>query len=248
MKTIKIRDLRGALLEKFCAEDVLVGITNNRALAAVMVPVGPRWVEHIVEMNWSRVNQSVAEGEAERIAGRPFVSLDVALAAADASQPPVEPRPAATSERPLDIASPIAVMRRVSHLWSQPGHPTAPAQTSGTPSVRTVRIGDLNGEVLTEAGNAGELVAVTNDRILIAFLIPVTEQLVTHLVENNLSRVMYNVFRGEHERRSGTALTSLDEALTLSPSDVRSPAASALQRVEESRTAASQVGESVRES
>lgn len=78
------------------------------------------------------------------------------------------------------------------------------------PTAVTVRMGDLTAGVIEKAGISGQTVAVTHDRKLIAIVIPVTRDLVEFLLEQNMSRVLYNI--GLAEKQMGTAepMTSLD--------------------------------------
>jgi antitoxin (DNA-binding transcriptional repressor) of toxin-antitoxin stability system len=195
MRKIKIRELRGSTIEDLSRSEELVGITNGGRLAAVLVPVTQGWIEHIIESNWSRVAQSIVEGQHERLGARPLVSLEAALLAASTT-------------------------------------PHVEDEAAQDPPVRTVRVGDLSGGLLQEAGAEGQIIAVTNERVVVAFLLPVTERLVNHLVANNITRVMYNVARGERERQSGDPLTTLGEALALGPEDVKTPGEVAVQRSE----------------
>ena len=54
---------RGAKLEEAAGAGELVGLTRDRALIAVVVPMVQAWVEHIVDQNWSRILQSAASAE-----------------------------------------------------------------------------------------------------------------------------------------------------------------------------------------
>jgi antitoxin (DNA-binding transcriptional repressor) of toxin-antitoxin stability system len=77
-----------------------------------------------------------------------------------------------------------------------------PVHTSAgqdAPAAPTVRIGDLTAKLIERAGAAGHSVAVTHDRELIAIVIPVTRNLVEFLLEQNMSRVLYNVGLAEKE-------------------------------------------------
>ena len=80
MRTVNIRDLRGSGLADSARQGELLGITNYRQLIGVLVPVTPAWVEHLIEYNWSRVRQSVLEGEQEMARGTPMTTLDGLLA------------------------------------------------------------------------------------------------------------------------------------------------------------------------
>ena len=63
METISIRDLRGADLQQRARAGKPLAITNRRALIGVIIPASSAWVEHLVYNNWSRVRQSITEGE-----------------------------------------------------------------------------------------------------------------------------------------------------------------------------------------
>jgi len=88
---------------------------------------------------------------------------------------------------------------------SASGSPDAPAQ----PGARTVRIGDLTAKLIAQAGEAGHSLAVTHDRELIAIVIPVTRNLVEFLLEQNMSRVLYNLGLAEKEIGAKRPLTSM---------------------------------------
>jgi hypothetical protein len=80
MKTIKIRELRGSTLEEYARAGELVGLTRDRALIAVVVPMVQAWVEHMIDHNWSRVMQSVAAAEEDLNREADVVTLDDVLA------------------------------------------------------------------------------------------------------------------------------------------------------------------------
>ena len=84
-------------------------------------------------------------------------------------------------------------------------------QSSHSPSVRTVRVGDLSAKLIEEAGAAGQTLALTYDRVLVGTAVPVTRGLVEFLVEQNMSRVLYNIALGEKEVSEGGPLTTLDQ-------------------------------------
>jgi hypothetical protein len=88
----------------------------------------------------------------------------------------------------------------------------APGAPDGSPAqqaARTVRIGDLTATLIEKAGAAGHSLAVTHERELIAIVIPVTRNLVEFLLEQNMSRVLYNVGLAEKEIAADRSLTSL---------------------------------------
>jgi antitoxin (DNA-binding transcriptional repressor) of toxin-antitoxin stability system len=87
--------------------------------------------------------------------------------------------------------------------------PGAPDGSPDQPAARTVRIGDLTAALIEKAGTDGHSLAITHDRELIAIVIPVTRNLVEFLLEQNMSRVLYNLGLAEKEIASGRPVTSL---------------------------------------
>jgi antitoxin (DNA-binding transcriptional repressor) of toxin-antitoxin stability system len=85
----------------------------------------------------------------------------------------------------------------------------APDGQPAEPAARNVRIGDLTASLIENAGKAGHSLAVTHDRELIAIVIPVTRNLVEFLLEQNMSRVLYNLGLAEKEIATKRPLTSL---------------------------------------
>lgn len=84
---------------------------------------------------------------------------------------------------------------------------------SARPSVLTVRIGDLTASLIEKAGGDGQALAITHERELIGIVIPVTRGLVELLIEQNMSRVLYNIGLSEKQIRTSDMMTTLDEAL-----------------------------------
>src|SRR4051812_8223070 len=139
MKTIKIRELRGSTLEASARADELVGLTRDRALIAVVIPMGQAWVEHLVEQNWSRVMQSVATAEAELSSGAELSTLEDVLDTADStvdeSATTPEPRPLAspsgtsrgTAPASASVEGPVSELQRLTAALgaatSSPGEP-----------------------------------------------------------------------------------------------------------------------------
>src|SRR4051812_18593364 len=101
MKMINIRNVRGADLKKSAHDGELVGMLKNRSLIGIMVPVTPDWVAHVVEQNWSRVLQSVTEGEQAMLEGGPMVTLDDVLAQRAPAESPGRSSPGQTLPRLL---------------------------------------------------------------------------------------------------------------------------------------------------
>lgn len=212
MRMVNIRDLRGPVIEELSESKQLAGVTNNRVLAAIIVPVGEAWVDHLVEANWSRVYQNVAEGTYDRASTSQLVTLeDATLDGTEDSSVPLPPEQDEGSWS--DLTGSLSSVRRFARSILRLGDDQDEMAATETPELRTIRIGDLSGAQLSRAGEAGELLAVTNGRKLAAFLIPVTPALVMHLVENNLSRVMSSVLRGQQERHSRRPFETLNDVL-----------------------------------
>jgi hypothetical protein len=82
---------------------------------------------------------------------------------------------------------------------------------NGEPSVITVRIGDLTANLIEQVGAAGQTLAITHDRELTGIVIPVTRDLVEFLLEQNMSRVLYNIGLAEKQVKTADTLISLDQ-------------------------------------
>lgn len=108
-------------------------------------------------------------------------------------------------EKALDNAEVIPTLAEV---LKESGHPS-----TERPQLRHVSIREVNGSMIAEAAESHELLWITNGRAICGILVPVTPDWVQRLVEQNLSRIMYNVERGEKELRHGVATSTLDEAM-----------------------------------
>ena len=223
METVSIRDLRGSGLANRAHPGELLGITNYRQLIGVFVPMTPTWVEHLIEYNWSHVRQSVVEGERELATGAPMTTLDGLLADSGGQQPGAGQADGDPGDSPKKLAA--AAMTALA-LGGNPGQlpPVAEvfrrfrgalggsdASADERPSVRTVRVGDLSARVIEEAGGGGQTLALTHDRVLAGIVVPVTRGLVEFLVEQNMSRLLYNIGLGEKEISEGGPLTTLGQ-------------------------------------
>jgi len=235
METLSIRDLRGARLRESARLGRPLAITTHRVLIGVFVPVAAAWVEHLIECNWSHVQQSIAEGEQaiasddsrlitpDEVVGRSDVAgsefsrrgsghgshgshgshgggnaipLLASLAGGVVSQPPQGRR----FIEELHAAFNPASSRQAG---SGPADPDEPA-------VRAVRIGDITADLIERVGRAGQTLAITHDRELIGMVIPVTQDLVQFLIEQNISRVLYNIGLSESRMAAGEELAALD--------------------------------------
>ena len=88
MKTVSIRDLRGADLQESAREGKPLAVTNHRVLVGVIIPVVSAWVEHLIYYNWSHVCQSVAEAEQAVATGSPAIPLEAVLVGKTVVQTP----------------------------------------------------------------------------------------------------------------------------------------------------------------
>jgi hypothetical protein len=79
MRTISVRDISGAVITEATARQETLGITNNNVLAGVLVPVTSRWVEHMVDLNMSRILHGLQRGEKEISNKELLATLDDSL-------------------------------------------------------------------------------------------------------------------------------------------------------------------------
>lgn len=207
MKMVNIRSVRGENLKRSAEAGELVGVMKTRRLIGVMIPVTPNWVAHVIESNWSRVLQSVTEGESAMAGGGRMATLEDALLGGG-EQPPVG-QPAGRT-LPRMLAS-VGVLD---------------TEDSEMPPTQSVRVGDLSAAVVERAAAGGELLAVTHSGELLGIIVPVTERLVGYLINKNASRVHYNVGLGEKEAMTGEPWRTIEKALTDHP-DVVAPDAPA---------------------
>ena len=69
----------------------------------------------------------------------------------------------------------------------------------GVDAVQTIGIRDLSAPVIAAAADRDELIGITNGRVLAGVLLPFSTSYVQQLVEQNITRVLRNVARGEGE-------------------------------------------------
>lgn len=65
--------------------------------------------------------------------------------------------------------------------------------------------------MIRESARSRQTLAVTDRRELIGIIIPVSDQLVAHIMEDNLSRIRRNIIQGERELQASTRLPTLDD-------------------------------------
>lgn len=225
METVSIRNLRGESLRKNALKGKPLAITDRGALIAVVIPVAVAWVEHLIDYNWSHVRQSVAESE-QAIATGPQLTTIQDMIAGPASPGDGEEQGPEMPERlavPLVVAltggtvvqTPESeeVIQRLQTAWNPSGSAAGQEDRPAGPSVITVRIGDLTARLIKKAGGAGQILAITHERELIGIVIPVTQGLVGFLLEQNISRVLYNIGLGEKQLSTPGKMAPLDQVL-----------------------------------
>jgi len=237
MESVSIRNLRGKSLREYALRGKPLAITNHRALIGVVIPVAAAWVDHLIDYNWSHVRQSIAEGEQEIATGKPLTTLQDLINVPDAGEDDgngevhghhmperlaVPLVAALTGETVVQSQESEEIVERLRSAWN-PGSPgsqrgSEPGGQSGSeenqpagPSVRTVRIGDLTAGLIEKAGATGQTLAITHDRELIGIVIPVTRGLVEFLLEQNMSRLLYNIGLGEKQIRTPEKMTTLGQ-------------------------------------
>lgn len=222
METISIRDLRGKRLRECADEGRPLAVTNHRVLVGVFIPVATAWVEHLIEVNWSQVQQSIAESEQAIASGRTTLSTldDPATEAAveSVTEPAASGHPKKGPMKPFSLLASVAggiithvpQGRRLVEELHAALNPLAARHAGANSAVQTVRIGDITAELIDHAGKKGEALAITHNRELIGMIIPVTQDLVHYLIDQNVSRVLYNVGLSEMYAKSAEKLTALD--------------------------------------
>lgn len=179
MLTVAIRELDGAVLASAAEQHQVIGLTNDRRLAGVLIPVSRAWVENLVESNLSRVVQSVQRGERELASAARSLSL-------------------------VDGGAP-----QLTTLDDVLGGSMSPG---GGPRLRRVSLRDVDGTLIDEAAERQEALGITNNRVLAGVLVPVSRRWVEQLVDQNLSRILYNLEAGEKEMATGD-LVHLDSVV-----------------------------------
>ena len=76
MRRVSIRDLNGSLFEQAAESGELIGVTNDRRLAAVLLPVTPGWVDQIIEDHFSRLLRSIEQGHKATASGKPLLGWE----------------------------------------------------------------------------------------------------------------------------------------------------------------------------
>ncbi|MGD0606143.1 MAG: hypothetical protein ABSA53_21470 [Streptosporangiaceae bacterium] len=211
---MSIRDLRGGDLQEKAQAGEPLAVTNYRVLIGVIIPVSPAWVEQLVVHNWSRVGQSIAEGERAMTDAMAWSDGARTEEGGTASDPPGRTR--APGRRPAPLAAAMvgdAVVqtpesKSILDQLHAVFNPAAASENRPTASavVRPIRIGDLSAAQIEKAGAGRETLAITHDRKLIGILIPVTQDLVQFLIEQNMTSVLDNIWSGEKKLKDAVLL------------------------------------------
>jgi len=188
MRTIAIRELTAPALRQAAADNEVIGITNDRILAGILFPIGREWVQQLVEQNLSRIVRNVQRGEQE--------VRDVLAASDEADAPTSSAAPSFTKLE--DMTQEVTT-----------AHPAPGALER----IRRVHLRDMSGKLLRDAAEQGEAIVLTTDKVAAGVIFPVTQRWVTELVEQNLSRVLYNVTIGEKELAAGPHRVTLDDLI-----------------------------------
>jgi len=187
MYTVSLRNLRGKDLRESLLKGTPLVVTNRDVLIGFFIPVEADWVRHLIDFNWSQVSQSIVEGERSLSTALVVAVLDGMIAEGDA----------------------------IGYKQGQASTPSASAagreSMSANPSVITVRLGDLTALLIEETGARAQSLAVTYNRKLIGTLVPVTWNLVSFLIEQNLSRILYNIGLSEKHITTSEKMITLDE-------------------------------------
>ena len=228
METISIRDVRGKALLDRARKGEPLAITNYRVLIGVIIPAAEGWAQHLICQNWPYVGQSITEAEEAMAAGSRMTTLQEMIPEPDLADGTKPPGDATPDRSAVPLAAAIVdgavaqtpqsreVIGQLLATWNIPG-PSGQEDITADPApvhtIRTVRIGDLSAALIREAGANRQALAVTHDRELIGILVPVTQDLVQFLIEQNISRVRSNIDRAEEHLESEATMTTLDEEI-----------------------------------
>jgi hypothetical protein len=227
MRTINVRQIRGSDLRDAAALGELVGIQHNRALIGVMIPMSAAWTQHVIESNWSRLRQTLAASEEAIKNGN--VRKPPVIMREEAPEKSASVTTGVSLRSPMEIASAVAekAMSALGETLPAAEEAVGRALHLSRPSVGTVtqaepvRIGEISGKLIEEAGEAKRPLVITHDRELIGILIPVNPRLIQSLIEKNLSRVLHNVDLAE-KSLEGPDRNSLTTSRTLRSQKPRS--------------------------
>jgi hypothetical protein len=168
-------------------------------------------VQYLAARHWPRFQQSIEEGERAMAAAMARSAYEATRgdgAAPDDCDGRDSGRPdqlsvplAATTVGDTVIQTPESkdILDQLRAAFNPAASADGPEDRPDGPSL--VRIGDLSAARIEKAGAGGEMLAVTHDHRLIGFVIPVTQDLVQLLIEENINRVLENIWHGEKQLR-----------------------------------------------
>jgi antitoxin (DNA-binding transcriptional repressor) of toxin-antitoxin stability system len=195
MERISIRDLRGKALLDRARKGEPLAITEYRVLIGVIIPAAEAWAQHLICQNWERVQDDIAEAEQAMAAGSAMTTLEAAIVNDGVAETPQSKE----------------AIRQLHAAWNLPGSVgDGTDDPSPVHAIRPVRIGDLSATLIKEAGRGRQALAVTHDRELVGILVPVTQDLVQFLIEQNMSRVLGNIEQADELLESGDPMVTLD--------------------------------------
>jgi antitoxin (DNA-binding transcriptional repressor) of toxin-antitoxin stability system len=220
VETIRIRDLRGEALLDRARKGEALAITDHRVLIGVIIPAAEAWAQHLICQNWPEVERNITEAEQAMAAGPRMTTVeDIADAPLPDRTGPHRPRPRKKTAVPLEAAivgggiaqTPRSkeVIRRLYAAWNLADE--EPDDPSFVQAIRPVRIGDLSAALIRQAGLDRQALAVTHGRELVGILVPVTQDLVQFLIEQNMDRVLSSIEKAEDRLEAGDKMVTLDD-------------------------------------
>jgi hypothetical protein len=219
MKTVGIRELNAAKFRQLVDAGKLAGITSDRVLVGVFSPIGDQWLDHLLRMNRSRLIQSIDEGEKSLANEKPLTTLDDLDLDAPATGPTAGIPPSGKNPVAAVIENPLAAAHDLLALvGGLVTHQSEEHKTDAQPPLhRTIRIGDIGKQPILDAGKTGQMLVVTNRGQMLGIIIPVTQRLVAHMIEANLSRLRRTIPEGEAGLQLGATRTLTEILQTAVP-------------------------------
>lgn len=211
MEKISIRSLRGSTLRAHAQKGEWLAITNHRVLIAVLIPAAEGWVQHLIRQSWPQVRQNIDEAENAMAAGQPITAIDDMMPAAVRPGTPLEAAivGGAVAQAPMSEVT----IGKLSAALNPPAPGTDEDDGTARYPVRTVRIGELSARLIGDAGANRQVIAVTHDHELLGILVPVTQDLVQSLIEDNISRVLDGIEKSEAQPGPAARMVTLDEVI-----------------------------------
>lgn len=195
MEKISIRNLRGRTLRAHAHKGEWLAITNHRVLIGVLIPAAEGWVQHLIRHNWPQVRQNIDEAENAMTAGQRMTTIEDMVPVPVRQGMPLEA--AIVGGSLTQAPGSKAAIDRLNAALNPPGPDAAEEDRTALYPVRTVRIGDLSAGLIDNAGANRQVLAVTHDHELIGILVPVTQDLVQSLIEDNISHVLNSIEKSE---------------------------------------------------